>query len=71
MVIEPIWVLKRGLEHGYGVYEWADGRVYKGELKENKMHGEETFYFPDGIKYKGEWRNLKAAWIFHYIHAEI
>ena len=28
--------LKRGFEYGYGVYECADGRVYKGEWKENK-----------------------------------
>ena len=36
LVIEPIWVLKRGLEHRYGVYEWADGRVYKASGKRTK-----------------------------------
>jgi len=25
--------------HGYGVYEWSDGRVYKGNWKQNKMNG--------------------------------
>ena len=58
------------MEHGYDVYEWADGMVYKNEWKENKMHGEGTFYWPGGINYNGEWRDLKAAWIFHYGHAE-
>ena len=67
---EPKWILKRGLELGYGVYEWADGRVYTGKWKKNKMHEEGTLYWPDDRKYKGEEKNLKAAWIFHYGHAE-
>ena len=55
LVIELIWALKRVWSLEHGAYEWADGRVYKSEWKENKMHGENTFYWPDGIKYKGEW----------------
>lgn len=27
------------LSHGNGVYIWSDGRVYKGEWKNNKMDG--------------------------------
>lgn len=29
--------------NGYGIYEWPDGRIYKGYWKNNYM---------DGIKYK-------------------
>ena len=45
-----------GLKHGYGVYEWADGRVYKGKWTENKMHKEGTFIGPmtESIKESGK-----------------
>jgi len=28
-----------GTKHGYGVYNWPDGRTYKGYWKDGKQHG--------------------------------
>ena len=39
MLIEPIWVLNRGLEHGYGVFTWPDGSQYEGNWVYEKQHG--------------------------------
>ena len=58
------------MKNAFGVYEWADDRKYEGEWQNNKMHDRGYFEWPDGRKYKGQWKNLKAAWIFHYGHAE-
>ena len=38
-----------------GVYNWSDGRQYKGEWKNNKMEGHGVFEWPDGRKYIGEY----------------
>ena len=63
LLIEPIWVLKRGLEHGNGVQIWIDGSQYESFWQNDKANGKHTFYWPNGRKYKGEWKNLKAEWI--------
>ena len=36
---------------GYGEFSWPDGRIYKGEYKDDKKHGEGEFFWPDGRKY--------------------
>ena len=54
MLIEPIWVLKRSLEHGYEVQVWVDGPQFEGYWQYDKANGECTFYLPDGRKHKGE-----------------
>jgi len=38
-----------------GVYNWSDGRIYKGEWKNNKMEGTGEFKWPDGRKYEGQY----------------
>ena len=40
---------------GSGVFTWKDGRVYKGEFKNDKKHGQGYIKYPDGRKYKGEY----------------
>lgn len=56
---EGYWVLGRLGEfkandiQGYGVYEWPDGRVFKGQWFANKMHGKGVISWPDGRKYTG------------------
>jgi hypothetical protein len=42
---------------GQGKYEWADGRVYEGEWKMNKMNGKGEFLWPDRRRYVGEYVN--------------
>lgn len=42
-------------KHGYGVFKWASGNVYKGNYKEDQRHGYGEMYWTDGSVYKGEW----------------
>jgi len=44
-----------GLRHGYGVFTWANGTVYKGSWSNDLMHGEGTMLFANGEKYEGYW----------------
>ena len=37
--------------HGYGIFTWADGRIYEGQYKEDTKHGIGTFIWPDGKIY--------------------
>lgn len=45
--------------HGYGVFEWPDGRLYEGTYVEDVKHGVGTFKWPDGKIYTGGWGNGK------------
>lgn len=38
-----------------GIYNWSDGREYRGEWKNNKMEGSGVFKWPDGRRYEGEY----------------
>jgi hypothetical protein len=40
-------------------YIWADGRVFIGSWKQNKMHGHGDFKWPDGRSYVGDYVNDK------------
>ena len=40
--------LQSGNLHGYGQYQWAEGRVYDGNWQHSKMHGKGRYFFPDG-----------------------
>jgi 1-phosphatidylinositol-4-phosphate 5-kinase len=42
--------------HGYGIYRWADGRVYYGELKYDKSDGKGYLRSADGDEYWGEYK---------------
>ena len=37
--------------HGVGNYYWVDGRVYKGEWKNNRRTGHGILIYPDGRTY--------------------
>jgi hypothetical protein len=50
-----------GDKHGYGIYRWADGRVYYGEWKKNKSEGHGYMRWPNGDYFCGEWKN-KMKW---------
>ena len=45
--------------HGFGVYTWADGRLYEGHYVDDKKEGHGVFVWPDGRKYDGAWMNGK------------
>lgn len=38
-----------------GVYNWSDGREYRGSWKNNKMEGQGIFQWPDGRQYEGNY----------------
>ena len=38
-----------------GIYNWSDGREYKGMWRNNKMEGPGVFQWPDGRKYEGNY----------------
>lgn len=40
---------------GYGIYTWRDGRVYKGEYRDDKKHGFGIYKWADGREYAGNW----------------
>ena len=44
-----------------GVYNWSDGREYKGLWKNNKMEGHGVFEWPDGRKYDGNYIDDKKS----------
>ena len=44
---------------GEGVFTWQDGRIYKGDYKDDKKEGLGVFSWPDGRKYDGEWSQGK------------
>ena len=43
--------------HGQGMYQWPDGRFYKGSFEKDKKHGYGIYSFPDKRCYKGEFKN--------------
>lgn len=38
------------MKHGYGIFYWGDGRIYKGMWKDGKQHGEGEYITNNGIK---------------------
>ena len=51
-----------------GVYNWSDGREYKGMWRNNKMEGQGVFQWPDGRKYEGNYIDDKKEGhgVFHW-----
>ena len=46
-------------KHGQGTYRYADGDVYTGELKNNRISGKGEYYWMNGDYYKGDFLNNK------------
>lgn len=44
-------------KHGYGIFTWATGNVYKGNYLDDLRSGFGEMYWTDGSYYKGEWVN--------------
>ena len=38
-----------------GIYNWSDGREYRGYWRNNKMEGQGVFQWPDGRRYEGNY----------------
>ncbi len=39
--------------HGEGIFEWEDGKMYRGSYKKGLKDGYGEMYWPDGKSYKG------------------
>jgi len=51
-------------KHGFGIYQWADNRVYEGNWFNGKQHGRGKYILQDGNIKIGEWVNGKRThWI--------
>lgn len=48
-----------GYVHGHGLYNFTDGRSYKGEFVLGYFHGQGLLKYPDGSFYDGEFLNKK------------
>ena len=40
---------------GMGIYTWQDGRMYKGQYKDDKKHGYGVYSWADQRLYQGMW----------------
>lgn len=45
------------MKHGYGVYKWKSGNVYKGQFVNDQREGHGIMIWSDGTKYEGNWKN--------------
>ena len=45
--------------NGYGVFHWADKKVYKGFYVDDKKEGYGEYFWADGRSFKGWWKNGK------------
>lgn len=48
-------LVKDGKKHGYGVYTYADGTIYRGNWYMDKRQGLGTLTYASGNKYEGQW----------------
>jgi hypothetical protein len=48
-------------KHGFGIYHWADGRIYEGNWYNGKQHGKGKYILQDGTIRIGEWVNGKRT----------
>ena len=39
------------MKHGYGVYKWTNGSIYKGNWDQNKISGYGEYKWNDGRTY--------------------
>lgn len=45
-----------GKKHGYGIFTWNAGNIYKGNYFEDLREGYGEMYWTDGSYYKGNWQ---------------
>jgi hypothetical protein len=45
--------------HGYGVFSWPNGQIFKGMYKNLKKQGAGDLILADGTQIKGNWINGK------------
>ena len=51
-------------KHGYGVFEWPDGRKYKGNWENGKQHGRGLYVGSNQVEREGEWiEGKRNKWI--------
>ena len=50
-------LVKNGIAHGSGIYQWADGEVYAGQFENGFKHGIGNYYYTDGSMQSGHWVN--------------
>jgi hypothetical protein len=43
--------------NGYGISTYGDGRVYRGEFKDNYMNGYGLMRYQNNDEYDGQWKN--------------
>eukprot|EP00806_Schmidingerella_arcuata_P007592 Macronucleus_7964.p1 GENE.Macronucleus_7964~~Macronucleus_7964.p1 ORF type:complete len:127 (+),score=17.52 Macronucleus_7964:1-381(+) len=43
--------------HGYGTFNYPDGRKYEGFYVDDKKNGSGVMTMPDGRKFEGDWKN--------------
>jgi len=44
-------------KHGYGIYDWGNGYVYKGNFADDVRSGDGRLFLGEEIIYEGEWEN--------------
>lgn len=44
-------------KHGYGIYDWGNGYVYKGFWMDDFRYGEGTLLYNNEVQYDGYWEN--------------
>ena len=42
--------------NGQGIYKFATGNIYNGELKHNRQNGHGTFTWADGSEFTGQFK---------------
>ena len=52
--------------HGFGIFTFADGRVYRGEYVRDKKEGPGVFEWPDGREFEGTWQDGKQHGVARY-----
>jgi hypothetical protein len=44
-------------KHGYGMYTWGNGYIYKGSYIEDERNGDGKLMYQDEVIYEGIWVN--------------
>ena len=55
LTFEGYWI--NDFQSNYGIEEWNDGSIYKGQYSKGRKNGIGTYIWSDGNKYEGEFKN--------------